>query len=244
MSDIISAEQGKVVAERLLEQAKGVEVTDEHTASGMTALVEYASSQLKRLEDARVALTKPLNKQVRFINDQFRGTREAFEAVKNEGRARLKPYLVRLDEQRRAAEEAERKRAEDEARKAMEKRIEAERADAEARAAAEAVNPLDEPPPPTVDEYDADPSALQAELYAEPEPPPPPAPIEKPKAPRGAQGKAARTRKVKKWRLIDKSELPDEYLMVDTAALNKAVKGGATKIPGIEIYEDAEVVVK
>ncbi len=42
-----------------------------------------------------------------------------------------------------------------------------------------------------------------------------------------------------KYRIIDVSKIPAEYMTPDTAMITKAVKGGAREIPGIEIYSES-----
>jgi hypothetical protein len=49
---------------------------------------------------------------------------------------------------------------------------------------------------------------------------------------------ATSTVKVKKWRLVDIHQVPEEYLKVDEAAIGKLVRAGIKRIPGIEIYEE------
>ncbi len=39
------------------------------------------------------------------------------------------------------------------------------------------------------------------------------------------------------WKLTDVDKIPREYLVIDTVAINKDVKGGAREIPGIEIFQ-------
>jgi len=222
---LLPAEQAKTAASALLAQAKAHEVTDATLADNMTALVEYADGELKKLETARKSLTKPLNDQVRFINAQFKAAREQYEAASREGRAKLKPWLEKLEKEQREREAAERKAAEEAARKlAEEKAAEEQAAKAKASDTAASLPPKKEPPPPP-------PAA------PDPSPPPPP-----PKAPQGGK-KKAHTRKVKKWRILDMSKVPMKYFSLDTKLVDEAMKDGE-HVPGIEFYEDSEVVMR
>lgn len=51
------------------------------------------------------------------------------------------------------------------------------------------------------------------------------------------------SRKTWKWRLVDESKVPRKYLVLNTVAINSAVKslGKAADIPGIEVYEDTGI---
>ena len=51
-------------------------------------------------------------------------------------------------------------------------------------------------------------------------------------------------RRVPKWRLLDITKVPVQYLMVDNGRVTKAVKAGIGSIPGIEIYYDTLVTVE
>jgi hypothetical protein len=53
-------------------------------------------------------------------------------------------------------------------------------------------------------------------------------------------------RKEFKWRLVDKSKIPLDFLELDEVAINKRVRalGFEADIPGIEVYEDTTVVAR
>lgn len=55
---------------------------------------------------------------------------------------------------------------------------------------------------------------------------------------------SASQRKVWKWKITDPAAVPREYLQVDTAAINSAVRAGARTIPGIEIYQEENVQIR
>ena len=44
--------------------------------------------------------------------------------------------------------------------------------------------------------------------------------------------------KVRKYRVVNFAELPDQYKIENSALLNKVVKAGIPSIPGVEIYEE------
>jgi len=51
------------------------------------------------------------------------------------------------------------------------------------------------------------------------------------------------TRKVRKYRVINFSLLPDEYKLEDSVKLGKVVRAGINSIPGVEIYEEDSLVI-
>lgn len=51
------------------------------------------------------------------------------------------------------------------------------------------------------------------------------------------------TIKVRKWRLVDISKVPPEFLLVDAGKVTKLVKAGIGSIAGIEIYEEESIRV-
>lgn len=235
MSDMLPQAAGaQEAASQLLSQAKAHEVNDENVADSMTRLIEYADNQVKTLEKARTSLVKPLNDQVRFINGEFKKARETYEAASREGRAKLKPWLDKLAKEQREREEAERKATEEAARKLAEEQAAKEAAENE-------VSDGNEPPP-----FDEPPSNSRADLGFWPidPPPPPPAPEPSPPArtPQGSKKKAS-TRKVKKWKITDMSKIPQKYFALDRSLVDAAMKDGEF-IPGIEFYEDSEVVMR
>ena len=47
-----------------------------------------------------------------------------------------------------------------------------------------------------------------------------------------------------KHEVIDAAAVPREYLMVDDAAIKAAVKAGIRAIPGVRVFEEAEMRVR
>lgn len=104
---------------------KEVPVIQSHDEAKKAAnLVEQARATLGEMEDERKALVKPLNDEVKAINDQYRSPVESVKAIMDELKRRLTTFaqaeeaerLRRAELARRAAEEAERVAREAEAR--------------------------------------------------------------------------------------------------------------------------------
>jgi vacuolar-type H+-ATPase subunit I/STV1 len=70
------------------------------------------------------------------------------------------------------------------------------------------------------------------------------APVIPEKAVTRTESGSASLRKVWKWNLTDFSAVPDEYKSINTVAINQAVKNGLRVIPGVEIYEESETVIR
>ena len=48
---------------------------------------------------------------------------------------------------------------------------------------------------------------------------------------------------MKKWRIVDMSKIPQKYFSLDHKLVDEAMKDGEY-VPGIEFYEDSEVVMR
>jgi len=51
-------------------------------------------------------------------------------------------------------------------------------------------------------------------------------------------------RKDWKWRIVDRSKIPSDYMIIDAARITKEVKAGVRDIPGIEVYCDEIMQVR
>lgn len=101
---IQSAGPVQSVGTELLAQARRAEIIDADSAARMTDLLGIVKAQLKKAEDARKALVKPLNDHVKWINNQFKDAGQALVEADKEGRDKLSVW-----------QRAERRRLEDEA---------------------------------------------------------------------------------------------------------------------------------
>lgn len=65
-------------------------------------------------------------------------------------------------------------------------------------------------------------------------------------APTFNQAEGVSTRKYWKWRLVDESRIPRNFLMVDEKKINAIVRSMGPKagIPGIEVYRDTGITVR
>jgi cell fate (sporulation/competence/biofilm development) regulator YlbF (YheA/YmcA/DUF963 family) len=75
-------------------------------------------------------------------------------------------------------------------------------------------------------------------------PPPPPAIVQTPEKTTRTDAGSASVRKVWRFEVIDESQVPREYLVVDEKKIRAVVKAGVRSIPGVRIYEDVDVAVR
>jgi hypothetical protein len=171
---------------------------------------------LKKIDDHRKGSTGPVDRALKAVNRYFReaGVDEANECLVGM-KARMSDYARRENQ---ARQEAARKAAEAAEREALEAAARLEAGGHEA--AAEAV----------VDQAIETSQAEEAAAKVGPA--------------RGDHGSTTSTRKVWKWKVIDKWKVPMEYLTVDQVLVNEAVRHGAREIPGLEIYQDVQVAVR
>lgn len=119
-------------ANSLKEQADRAKITDPDSFANATDFVKICQGQLKSLEDARKAITQPLNDHVKWINDQFRPIRQTIEAAKKTVSDRAATWKREDDKRIREEAETARKAAEEQAIKDAEEAVDAgdqERAD-------------------------------------------------------------------------------------------------------------------
>ena len=84
-----------------------------------------------------------------------------------------------------------------------------------------------------------------AEKAGQPPPPPPPPPEVIPPAPKHVHSDTGTigTVMVRKWEVVDFSQVPDDYKVIDSAKVNKVVKAGIPSIPGVRIFQEPTIRV-
>jgi len=137
-------------ANNLKDQAERSEIDTAEAFANATDFVKICQGQVNSLEDARKAITGPLNDHVKWINDQFRPIRETIEKAKKV--VSDKAATWKRAEDKRVREEAEKaqREADEQALKDAEAAAEAgdeERADAILEVASETPAPVVTAPP-------------------------------------------------------------------------------------------------
>jgi hypothetical protein len=240
-------------ADNLLARAVGIVITTTGEYADAADVLKGIKAFAKEIEEARKAAVSPLNEVVKGINDAYR--EPATRAAKAE--KALKDALLAYDrdqERQRQEREAELRRQqaaeqaklrqETEAREAAEReraRKAREKAEAAAKAAAEAGRAeraeaiLEQARIAEAARVAA--AAAEAEAKREAAAMMPQAVVVHQEPPKVA---GLSRRKVWKWRLKNKVDLPEMYKDVNEAKINKVVRalGPDTDIPGIEVYEE------
>lgn len=104
-------------------------ITTREEAKAGGIIIERTRITMAELEDERTAIVRPLNDEVKVINDKYRTPRESLDKMLGELRSKLTDF-AKIEEEKRAAEaEVKRLAAEEAERKARE----AERVEAEAK---------------------------------------------------------------------------------------------------------------
>lgn len=214
----------------------GMELEDFQIASKadearMNELLGQIKVALGNAEHSRTGMVKPLNEQVKAINDTWRRPREALEKLEAIVKRKLTLW-IQAERERIAREQAELRRQQEEAAR---KAAEAERQKQEALAKAEAAKSSKAREKAMAEAQraaEAEASANQAIVTARA--------AEPMEAPKGIKTDTATTGLVERWtfRVVDKTQVPHEFLVVSDNAVRRAIAEGARNIPGLEIYAD------
>lgn len=196
-------------------------------------LLADADIKLRLIEERRVTITGPLNESLRQVNAIFKEVAAPLLGAKNNLAEKMKDYHRRKEIERQQQErEAERLRLKEK------KRLEEEK---QAKLAEAAEKPEEA-------------AIIQKEVVA----------IEQQQLQvEGLQlveakkdtvvtdaGATVSMRKVKKWKIFDEKQVPDEFWIIDESAITKAVAkaedqpDGTPAIPGIYIYFDSTPVTR
>ena len=200
-------------------KAEAMVIESDETVIGATNLLGYIAQSKKQFEDRRTGIVKPLNDNVKRVNDAFRG----ITAPLNTAETILKQKVLiynRAQEKKRQEEiariEAERKVAEEQRQKEIEERKQTLGA---LGINEEETGPLDGP-------------ILQTYLM----------PPVIPTMTKTSLGSAT-IKKVWTFEITDETLIPRTYFTVDEKKIREAVRAGVREIPGVRIYQDDQLAV-
>ncbi len=111
-------------ANNLMEQAERADITDMESFERAVDHIKICGSQHESAEDARKALTSPLNNHVKWINDQFRPITARLNQAKELMKGKAAKWKLAEDERVAAEEKRLREEAEEQAIKDAEDAIE------------------------------------------------------------------------------------------------------------------------
>lgn len=207
-------------------------ITTDEEAQYVAAVLEKIARKKKEINQTRLEITQPLNARQKAAIALEKEILEPLAPVDNMLRRGLENYHL---EQQRRREEAERKIREERERVEREAAEAARKAEQEARmreyeAGRRKTEEAQERQQELAEEalQQAELARLQEEVAAR-------SPLPEVAAP-AKTGKAG-VAMVWQATVIDPDQVPREYLKVDTAAINKAVREGAREIPGVDIKQ-------
>ena len=209
-------------AEAVLADAKALAIADEEGKVDAVASLSGIARLKKEAEGRRDGLVRPHNDQVRVVNSVFR----LVLAPVLEADELLRRKVREFDREQAAA--ADRAQAAAEAAKVRSEALVEEAGKAEAAGETGAAAQL-------LDRaVQAETAARVAEVTA------PPAPSRVVRTDVGT----ASTRKVWKFEVTNKAQVPLDYLVVDDVAVRKAISAGVREIDGLRIFQDETLAVR
>lgn len=227
-------------------QAKAIHITDEPSQVAAVELGTTIRNLKNQVERVRKATVQPFNDHVKDVNNLAKSFIDPLDTGERDLKGKISTYQtkLRLEQERKAAEAREAARKVQEAYEA-EQRVIREEALRKVLEAQEEMRRKEE-----AGEYDEKHAALERTIAEETEAAAAPiqvavAPVipEIPKAVRTETG-SAHQRMAWEFKVIDKSMVPPEYLMVDEKAIRQAVKAGIRQIRGVRIFEQASTTFR
>jgi hypothetical protein len=219
-------------ADRLIEGVARVpeEIADEDLAAKVSDFVRQIAACAKLADERRTTAKQPYLDAGRTIDGYFKKIADGLDRGKKTLLDRLTVYQRRkAEEARRAAEEIERQRREEErkAREEAERQIAAAKTDADVQRAIDAEAAAN---------LARDEAAKAATLAAA-------KPAELSRT-RGDLGAVSSLRRTWRYELLNLDAVPRQYLVLDPARVNAAIKQGVRDIAGLRIFADESTVVR
>lgn len=246
-------------------RAADVTITDEETRLVAAHLLTSADGAVKSAEAKRVSMVKPLNDQVKRINDAFKNVMAPVERARQALGQKLATWTrqererVEAEVRRQQAEQAEKERLareaeaaarqlEEEAKAAAQKAQEAMGAATAADSYADFMERASAADAPVQTAQEAAAAHAAATQQAEaaraaaaaPQGPVPTAPARTVHTERGSVDVKQRWT----WSVEKPADVPREYLAVDHGAVTAAVRAGVRAIAGIRIFPVDSVAVR
>lgn len=204
---------------KLSEGARALAIVGEAGEQVAAQLLVRIKSTLNAVEKRRLELTRPVNALVKELNAIYKLVTDPLERAERDVKAKVARWRAEVEEKNRKAQ------------------AEADRLKREAQKNEDVAFESDDPVERELADQQAERQRAKANeaLLATP-------------APSGTVkvggGASMSSRKVPKWKVVDEKLVPRMFLMVNDKAVNGAVRGGSRAIPGLEIWEEDEVVVR
>lgn len=223
MENLVKFDKLKADIAIYLQPAESMIVNSADTQIIATSFGKEVKSYGKRVEELRVELVKPLNDQVKMINDYAKELMKPLDKTEADLKKKLIAYGAELEKVR---QEAMRKLQEEKLKLEAEAKKKAD----EERAAAEFERSLGlhDQAVHTETQVAITEQRVQEQIHKDIK----------------SQEKIVEQIKVKgvktiwKYEIIDEDIIPANYLMVDEVAIGKSVRNGVREIKGVRIYSE------
>lgn len=198
----------------IAERVKNLKVIDPDTLALAGETIAILHKIGKAVESKRQELVEPFNTRLREINGVFKDATDKIDALEKHCKLEVRAYQAEVERMNREAQA----RIEAEYRQQEAERLKAE---AERKAKDEAGLP-----------------PLELDAFVLKPPPVPAAP-----APTTVRGTVGSIRTVKVWRfeIVDPALVPRDFLEVSDVKVRAAVRAGVREIPGVRIFQEADV---
>jgi hypothetical protein len=234
----------KSEAERIVEDANSMTVQDQDSLNVAVMIGGNAKKIGKAIDAQRKAIILEPSEFVKGVNSICKMITDQLDEAERTAKGKISQYQARVEMERRERERKAREEAE-----ALQRKLDAEVAEANRKAAEEARRKAEEE---ARARKASDAEIEAAKKKAEEEAakiaviaPTVVTPVvqEAPKVTRTESGSASQ-RKVWTFEVQDPAQVPREYLMVDEKKIRDAVRMGVRDIPGVRIYEDSKTVFR
>lgn len=194
--------------------ATAMVVADDESYEFANKILQENKGKARDLETERRAIVDPINAGVKRINDLFRGPATFYAEAERLIKQKMVAFYDHRERERQRQERAAADAAEAERKGRENAALVAAAAAAESGDAEGAQRALEDAIAPAV-----------------------PAPVAAPLPPRAA---GTAVKKAWKFRVVDASKVPRDYLAIDEAKIRGVVNAmkGDTRIPGIEVYAE------
>jgi hypothetical protein len=227
-NNLVVFDKLKADIQLFVEPVKEIKVVDQESSKTALETAKQVKVFIKRVEDARTSMVKPMNDRVKQINDYAKQISEPLLAAEKHIKSLLVKWEMELEKQRQAEL----------------RRLEEERKKAEAEAQAKMREQQEEAE--TLAMFGDSKEAKRAEIVAQTMGEREIAQIQKQTSAsikQVEQMKVAGTKRRWVFEIEDESLVPAGFKMVDEKKIRQAVADGVREIPGVRIFQETSVAI-
>ena len=204
--------------DQMVLMSKAMTVRNEEEEVRAVTLGGEAKKIFKAIEERRKQIIQEPEAFTKAVNGFAKGFTERLKNVEDDLKGKISQYAAAVEAERRRQEQAA-----EMARQELQRKLDAEAAEANKKAQEEAKK------------AGADPAGVP--LFKAPEVPAPIVPARK-RSTRTETGTSSYQAKAWTFKLIDINQVPREFMALDEKRVRDHIKSGTRFIPGIEIYEE------